>query len=107
MVSLLEKLKPRATEPWVHVMDKYALTPLNSAQHQPRFVPQIDLITGVNSLTKAKEFVAVWKLIRVYWVHKALMCHKPPDFSTQRAWKSFAHGTFTGPPKNLYLFHGN
>ena len=99
--ELQEQLEPRATEPWVRVADKYALTPLDGAQHQPRFVPQIDLITGVNTLIKAKEFVAVWKLIRVYWVHEAFMHRKPPDFSTRRAWKSFAHGTFTGPPKNL------
>ena len=59
-------------------------------------MPLIDLITGVASVQRAKEFVAVWQLVRLYWLREVFSCRKPPDFSTRRGWKSFASGVFSG-----------
>ena len=55
------------------------------------------MITGVASVRKAKEFVAVWRLVRIYWLREVFMSRRPPEFATRRAWKSFAAGTFSGP----------
>jgi len=68
---------------------------LGGNQHQPRFVPLIDVITGVASERKAKEFVAVWRIIRLPWLYHVFMEGRPPHFATRRAWKSFVAGTFS------------
>ena len=46
-------------------------------------------------MVKAKEFVAVWHLIRIPWLQQIHTTRKPPEFATRRAWKSFAVGVFS------------
>ena len=95
------KLEPRATDPWVCAAAKCASIPLDDAQHQPRFVPWVDLIARVTSLQEAKELVAVWKLIRHWWLREVFMHRKPPDFATQRAWMLFVISAFSDPAVKL------
>lgn len=53
------------------------------------------MITGVASEKKAKEFVAVWRVIRLPWLRRVFVEGRPPSFATRRAWKSLAAGTFS------------
>jgi len=69
--------------------------PLHGDQHQPRFLPPIDLITGVANEQKAKEFVAVWRVVKHTWLWELNFHMAPPLFATRRAWKSFATGSFS------------
>ena len=69
--------------------------PLNGDQHQPQFVPPIDLITGVTTEQKAKEFVAVWRVVKHTWLWELSFHVSPPPFASRRAWKSFAAGSFS------------
>ena len=93
-----ELFEPPAVKVWADVASVYARIPLEGSQHQPRFVLPIDLITGVASEGEGgtKEFVAVWRLVRTYWLSEVLMSRRPPEFATRRAWKSFAAGVFSG-----------
>jgi len=91
-----ELFEPPPTKAWVDVAAIYAKVPLEGSQHQPWFVPLIDLITGVASVARAKEFVAVWQLVRLYWLREVFSCRRPPEFATRRAWKSFTVGVFSG-----------
>ena len=92
----LQKLfEPQPVKVWIDVAATYARIPLEGSQHQPRFVPPIDLITGVAAERKAKEFVAVWRLIRFQWLREVFETRTPPVFATRRAWKSFAAGVFS------------
>jgi hypothetical protein len=59
------------------------------------------LITGVATIAIAKDFVAMWRLVRTYWLCEVLMNRKPPEFATRKAWKTFVAGSFTGTPTNL------
>ena len=95
--KLRAMFEPEPTKAWVEAAAVYAKISLEGAQHQPRFVPQVDLITGVSSGYKAKEFVAVWKLIRHRWLYEVFMNRKPPEFATRKAWKSFAVSAFSQP----------
>ena len=79
----LQKLfKPQPVKVWIDVAATYARIPLEGSQHQPRFVPPIDLITGVAAERKAKEFVAVWRLIRFQWLREVFETRTPPAFAT-------------------------
>lgn len=93
--NLRKLLEPKPVKVWVDVAARYGNVPLEGSQHQPRFVPPIDLITGVSTERKAKEFVAVWRLIRFKWLHEVFVTRKPPEFATRKAWKSFATGVFS------------
>lgn len=95
------KLEPAPTEAWVKTAVKYTAIPLDDAQREPWFVPPVDLITGVASLQKAKEFVAMWRLIRHAWLYEAFAHCMPPDFATRKAWKTFSTGSFSEPSPNL------
>ena len=87
-VNLRERLEPQPVKAWVSVAKGFASTPLDGDQHQPRFVPPIDLIVGVANEEKAKEFVAVWRIVKSRWLHEAFMMRSPPEFATRKAWKS-------------------
>ena len=67
-------------------------------QGQPRFVPLIDVITGAGDVDRAKEFVAVWRVVRLEWVKRVFVTRRPPSFATRDAWKLFASGTFSTLP---------
>ena len=92
---LQKLLEPQPAKIWAEVAAIYASVPLEGSQHQPRFVPPIDLITGVSTERKAKEFVAVWRLVRFKWLHEVFVTRKPPEFATRKAWKSFTSGVFS------------
>ena len=94
--QLQERLEPKAAKVWVDVANFYSKIPLDGAQHQPRFFPPIDLITGAATERKAKEFAAVWRIVRLPWLHEVFVTRRPPEFATRRAWKAFATGTFSG-----------
>jgi len=98
--ELRKLFEPKPVKTWVDVAATFTKIPLEGSQHQPRFVPPIDLITGVASVAKAKEFVAVWRLVRFKWLHEVFMARKPPGFATRKAWKSFVVGVFSGPVIN-------
>lgn len=88
-------IEPQPSKAWVDAAREYATVPLGGDQNQPRFVPLIDVITGVASERKAKEFVAVWRIVRLPWLYGVFMARRPPDFATRRGWKSFAAGSFS------------
>jgi hypothetical protein len=92
---LRDQIEPPAVEAWLNAARKFASVPLNGHQHQPRFVPLPDVVTGVANLQKAKEFVAVWRIVKHPWVHEVYMLRRPPEFATRRAWKSFTAGSFS------------
>jgi len=93
--ELQELVEPKPTKAWLDAARSCAKIPLGGDQHQPRFVPLIDVITGVASERKAKEFVAVWRIIRLPWLGHVFMEGRPPQFATRKAWKSFVAGTFS------------
>ena len=94
--------EPQPVEVWVDVAATYASIPLEGSQHQPQFVLPIDLVTGVAAERKAKEFVAVWRLIRFQWLREVFETRTPPAFATRRAWKSFTAGVFSGAKIQLH-----
>jgi hypothetical protein len=91
----LDLLEPRPRKAWVDAWKKYACVPLGGYQDQPRFVPLIDVITGVEDVRKAKEFVALWRVVRFEWLERVFITRRPPAFATRDAWKLFASGTFS------------
>ena len=93
--QLRKLLEPRPVRAWANAAVVYAKVQLEGAQHQPRFVPPIDLITGVATERKAKEFVAVWRIIRFDWLNRMYGTRAPPKFATRKAWKSFTAGVFS------------
>jgi len=93
--KLRQLLEPPPVKVWAEVAATYASIPLEGSQHQPRFVPPIDLITGVSAERKAKEFVAVWRLVRLKWLYEVFVTRQPPGFATRKAWKSFTTGVFS------------
>jgi hypothetical protein len=94
--SLHQTLEPGPAKVWANAAAVYAGVALEGSQHQPRFVPSIDLITGVAEERKAKEFVAIWSLVKIEWLQQVFSNMAPPRFATRRAWKSFAVSTFSG-----------
>jgi hypothetical protein len=93
--ALRELIEPVPTEAWANAAKEFAKIPLEGDQHQPRFVPLIDVITGVANDRKAKEFVAVWRIVKLPWLFEVSATRRPPAFATRRAWKSFAAGSFS------------
>lgn len=93
--DLHRSLVPPAVEAWVSAARKFAQVPLEGDQHQPRFFPPIDLITGVTTEERAKEFVAVWRIVKANWLMSVFSVRRPPEFATRKAWKSFIAGSFS------------
>ena len=79
--NLHQRLEPGPAKVWAGAAAVYAGVALEGSQHQPRFVPSIDLITGVATERKAKEFVAIWRLVRVEWLQQAFSNMAPPRFA--------------------------
>ena len=93
--QLQAQLEPRPIREWAEVAAKFANVPLLGDQHRPRFLPSIDLITGVTTMQKAREFVAVWRIVKLYWLSALVYQMAPPPFATRKAWKSFTAGSFS------------
>ena len=94
--------EPQPVKVWVDIAATYTSIPLEGSQHQPQFVPPINLITSVVAEKKAKEFVAVWRLIWFQWLHEVFKTRMPPVFVTQRAWKLFTAGAFSSAKIQLH-----
>ena len=80
--QLCKLLEPHPVRAWANTAVVYAKVQLEGAQHWPQFVPPIDLITGVAMERKAKEFVAVWRLIRFDWLNRMYGTRPPPPTFT-------------------------
>lgn len=93
--KLKKLIEPQPIKAWADAAAQFVKVPLDGDQHQPRFVPPIDLITGVATEQKAKEFVAVWRVIKHTWLWELNFRVSPPPFASRRAWKSFAAGSFS------------
>ena len=93
--ELRKLLEPEPTRAWSDAAKAFAGVELAGDQHQPRFVPLTDLITGVATENKAKEFVAVWRIVRLSWLWRVFMTREPPAFASRKAWKSFANASFS------------
>lgn len=91
-------LEPRPREGWIAAWMRLACVPIEAYRARPRFVPLIDVITGVEDVQRAKEFVAVWRTVRSRWLERVFVTRRAPSFATRDAWKMFARGSFQVQP---------
>lgn len=79
---------------WGEVLSQHQIS---SREDEARFVPLVDIITGVVGIKRINDFVAVWRHVRLSWITNVLHLRRPPDFATRAGWESFASGTFLLP----------